>query len=87
MHIPAASTTAYRELADALERRLSIIRDRVLYESDPQEHLRQLQAVSGNITDLQARLPVPVNPQLAHYLQRCSYDKALSWLREAFSTV
>ena len=86
MNIPAASTTIYRELADALRQRLTVIRDRAFYERDPQEHLRQLQAASERITDLQGRLPAPVDPQLAHYLQRCSYDKALSWLQESFST-
>ena len=25
----------------------------------------------------------PVDPQLRHYLQQCSYDKALAWLEGA----
>ncbi len=86
MNIPAASTTIYRELADALRQRLAVVRDRAFYERDPQGHLSQLQAASGRITALQGRLPTPIDPQLAHYLQRCSYDKALSWLQESLAT-
>ena len=85
MNLPAASTPIYRELADALRHRLAIIRDRAFYERDPQEHLRQLQAASERIVHLQGQLPAPVDPQFAHYLQRCSYDKALSWLQDAGS--
>ena len=87
MNTSAASTAIYHELAGALQHRLAVIGDRAAYERDPQEHLRQLQAASERITELQRRLPARVDPQLGHYLQRCSYDKALSWLREAFSTV
>jgi hypothetical protein len=29
---------------------------------------------------LQERLPKPLDPQLAHFLARCSYDKALELL-------
>ena len=87
MNIPAPSTTIYRELADALQQRLAVIGDRAAYERDPQAHLRQLQDASEKIAVLQQQLPPPVDPQLAHYLQRCSYDKALSWLQQALATV
>ena len=87
MNTSTASTAIYHELAGALRQRLAVIGDRAAYERDPQEHLRQLQAASERITALQQKLPAPVDPQLAHYLQRCSYDKALSWLRDNFSTV
>jgi hypothetical protein len=39
-----------------------------------------LKAVSEKIQTLQEALPQPVDPQLAHYLQRKSYDKALEYL-------
>jgi hypothetical protein len=39
-----------------------------------------LKAVSEKIDKLHARLPQPVDPRLAHYLQRKSYDKALEYL-------
>lgn len=74
-------------LADALRERLAVIADRSAYERDSQEHLRRLQSVSERIVTLQEQLPVPVDPKLAHYLQRCSYDKALAWLESADATV
>jgi hypothetical protein len=39
-----------------------------------------LRAVSEKIEKLQQALPSPVDPRLAHYLQRKSYDKALEYL-------
>jgi hypothetical protein len=75
-------TPVYQDLAAALRERLAVIKDRDLRERDPQAQLRQLQAASERITVLQTQLPAPVDPRLAHYLERCSYDKALAWLEE-----
>ena len=72
-----------RELAAALRERLVVIADRASYERDPQAHLRQLQSVSERIAALAGKLPAPVDPRLAHYLERCSYDKALAFLEDA----
>ena len=69
-----------RALAAALRARLAVIADRRGYESDPAGHLTRLQAAAADIARWQAELPAPVEPQLAHYLQRCSYDKALAFL-------
>ncbi len=77
----------FQELAAALRERLAVIADRAAYERDPQEHLRRLQSASEQITALQSQLPAPVDPRLAHYLERCSYDKALAWLESADATV
>ena len=38
--------------------------------------------ISEKIDKLQAALPQPIDPRLAHYLQRRSYDKALEFLEE-----
>lgn len=70
----------YQELIAALRERLAVIADREAYARDPQAHLQQLQAVSERLAALGSRLPLPVDPQLSHYLQRCSYDKALAFL-------
>ena len=78
----ASNPSVYQELAAALRARLAIIADRESYARDPAAHLRQLQAASEKISVLQSRLPAPVDRQLAHYLERCSYDKALVWLEE-----
>ena len=83
MSNPTASTPpVHQRLADALRERLAVIADRDAYARDPQDHLRRLQEASGRIVTLAAQLPAPVDRQLAHYLERCSYDKALAWLDE-----
>jgi hypothetical protein len=68
--------TAFVDLAAALRERLAIVHDT---ESRRHEsaHMARLQAVSEKIDKLQTALPQPIDPQLAHYLQRRSYDKAL----------
>ncbi len=70
----------YDELASALRERLAVIRDTAWRERDGAGQLARLQQVSESILLLQGRLPKPVDPMLAHYLERCSYDKALAWL-------
>ncbi len=83
MSNPTASTPAvFRSLADVLRERLVVIADREAYARDPQAHLQRLQAASENIIALARQLPAPVDRQFAHYLERCSYDKALAWLDE-----
>jgi hypothetical protein len=74
------SPDTYQELTAALKERLALIADREFYQRDPAAHLARLQAVSGTIATTATQLPGPVDPQLAHYLQRCSYDKALAFL-------
>jgi hypothetical protein len=74
------SRDAYQALTAALKERLALIADRDFYQRDPAAHLVRLQSVSGTIATSAAELPGPVDPQLAHYLQRCSYDKALAFL-------
>jgi hypothetical protein len=67
------------DLKDALRERLAIIRDEQS-RRDEEQHLARLCAVSEKIEKLQAALPQPIDPRLAHYLQRRSYDKALEFL-------
>ena len=45
--------------------------------------MARLRVVSERIEILAAALPKPVDPQLAHFLQRKSYDKALEYLDNA----
>jgi hypothetical protein len=70
------------DLAKALRERLAIIRDEE-GRRDRHAHTARLQAVSDRIDRLQAALPRPLDPQLAHYLERRSYDKALEFLEGA----
>ena len=78
----AASTSPHEALAAALRERLAVVANREFYARDPAAHLDRLRAVSEQIAQLQVQLPPPVDPQLAHFLQRCSYDKALAFLEE-----
>ena len=67
------------DLAQALRERLAIIRDEKS-RRDQITHTARLRAVSEKIEKFQAALPRPIDPRLAHYLQRHSYDKALELL-------
>ncbi len=70
---------ALADLTHTLRERLAIIHDEQS-RRDEQKHMARLRAVSEKIEQLQASLPQPVDPRLAHYLQRKSYDKALEFL-------
>jgi hypothetical protein len=72
----------FSELAAALRERLEVIADRELSTRAPAEHLARLQAASERIADAAAAIPRPAEPQLEHFLQRASYDKALAWLQQ-----
>jgi hypothetical protein len=75
-----AMETPYQQLAAALRERLTVIGDRTLRERDPAAHLEALRTASEKIAQLQSQLPPNADPQLRHFLQRCSYDKALAML-------
>ena len=70
---------ALLDLAEALRERLAVIRDEES-RRDQATHIERLKAVSEKIEKLQREVPQPVNPRLAHYLERKSYDKALEYL-------
>jgi hypothetical protein len=67
------------DLRNALRERLALIRDEQS-RRDPPAHMARLKEVSEKIERLAAALPRPLDPQLAHYLNRKSYDKALEFL-------
>jgi hypothetical protein len=71
--------SAILDLAAALRERLAIIHDENS-RRDPEGHTARLRAVSEKIEKLEATLPKPIDSQLAHFLQRRSYDKALELL-------
>jgi hypothetical protein len=70
---------ALTDLAAALRERLAIISDEES-RRDPTRHTERLQAVSERIEQLEKQLPVGINPELRHFLQRRSYSKALELL-------
>jgi len=67
------------DLANALRERLAIISDQDS-RRDPEKHTARLRAISEKLDNLVAALPKPIDPQLTHFLQRKSYDKALELL-------
>ncbi|MGH8093813.1 MAG: hypothetical protein ACREIF_10110 [Chthoniobacterales bacterium] len=74
-------TSPEAKLVTALRERRVIIADETS-RLDPERHLERLRSVSEKIAVLEKSLPQPVDPQLAHFLARCSYDKALAMLEE-----
>ena len=71
--------SALADLAQALRERLAIVHDEQS-RRDPNIHMARLRSVSEKIDKLQAALPQRVDPRLAHYLQRRSYEKALEFI-------
>lgn len=69
-------------LVGLLERRLTVIADHALRESNAEEQLRQLQEVSERIIHYHDSLKGRLSPRLAHFLDNCSYEKALARARE-----
>jgi hypothetical protein len=67
------------DLKEALRERLAVIRDEES-RRDEAKHIARLRAISEKIDKLATALPQPVDPRLAHYLQRKSYEKALEFL-------
>jgi hypothetical protein len=71
--------SALVDLAQLLRERIAIIHDDES-RRNADAHMARLRAVSERIEDLQTALPQPVDPRLAHYLQRRSYEKALEFI-------
>ena len=67
------------DLIAVLRERLAIIGD-AKSRCDLEGHTARLRAISEKIEKLEAALPKPIDSQLAHFLQRKSYDKALEFL-------
>ena len=67
------------ELSAALRERLAIIADEES-RRDPARHTERLQSVSERIEQLEHQLPQTIDPELRHFLQRRSYNKALELL-------
>ncbi len=68
-------------LAQALRERLALIRNEES-RRDEAGHMARLREVSDKIDKLEQVLPQPIDPRLAHYLQRKSYEKALGYLED-----
>lgn len=74
-----AMNETLQELAGALRERLEIVGDEASRQN-PDAHMLRLQQVSERIEAIERRLAPTLHPQLRHYLQRCSYTKALAYI-------
>ena len=71
------------ELEASLRERRHVIADHGWRDRDPEAHLAALRDVSEKIAALTDRLGPVAPPRLRHFLENCSYDKALAFLAEA----
>ena len=71
------------ELIGLLEERLRVIGDATLRERDPAGQLARLQEVSEAIVAFHTAHRAKIQPRLNHFLENCSYAKALEWAAEA----
>jgi len=71
-----------QSLIDLLELRLKIIGDRDLRENEPEEQLRQLQEVSESLMAWHKQHADRLSPRLNHFMEGCSYEKALAWAND-----
>ena len=66
-------------LTEALRERLAIIADHAHRDRDAAAHLQRLVDISTRIDSLiSALMQEQLDPELRHYLEKCSYDKALA---------
>ncbi len=74
-----------QQLIEMLERRLAVIADAEMRENDPEGQLAQLQEVSEAIMafheDHRGQIPIRLN----HFLENCSFDKALAWCQDSLA--
>ena len=77
--LQSAESNAIADLKEALRERLAVIHDEES-RRDEVKHIDRLRTISEKIDKLQAALPQPIDPRLAHYFQRRSYDKALEFI-------
>jgi len=73
------------DLADLLRRRLDVIADHDWRERDPDGQLAALRDVSEAIERWHREHRAELDPRLAHFLERASYDKALAFLESGGS--
>ena len=75
------------ELIGLLTARLAVIGDAELREQDPAGQLAKLQEVSEAITAFHQTHRAAIQPRLNHFLENCSYAKALEWAEESLAKV
>ena len=67
-------------LLAALRTRLDVVADHALRDRDPAAHLQALKAAHQDLDSHIAALPPGTAPRLLHFLERQSYEKAITHL-------
>ncbi len=67
-------------LESALRKRLAVVADHALRDSDPAAHLESLKFAHRELESQIASLPPETDPRLLHFLERQSYEKAVAFL-------
>ncbi|MEM0896984.1 MAG: hypothetical protein AAGJ79_08855 [Verrucomicrobiota bacterium] len=76
----------FEKLAILLRERVAVIADHDFRDRDPQAHLEKLKTVSEAILAEQAALADKIPFRLGHFLENCSYEKALAFIESPTST-
>jgi hypothetical protein len=70
----------HEALEEALRKRLAIVADHSLRDRDPAAHLGALKSAHRELEARRALLPDDTDARLLHFLERQSYEKALTFL-------
>ncbi len=74
--------TSREELLSALKTRLAVVADHAHRDRDPSSHLAALKEAAAALETGIASLPDTLPPELRHFLERQSYQKAIAWLED-----
>ncbi|MFV0338822.1 MAG: hypothetical protein ACK5LK_11350 [Chthoniobacterales bacterium] len=77
-------TELHKEILKTLHERERIVRDREHYTRDQNGHMLKLMDCTRDLNLLAQKLPESTDPQLRHFLDRQSYEKAIHWLEERY---
>jgi len=78
-----ASSSPHQILLQALQKRLAIVADRDFYQRDPAGHLQALKDASADLEEVYRREHAAFEPQLRHFVERQSYQKAVEYLSDS----
>ena len=74
------TSSTQESLATLLKQRLQIISDHAFRDRDPEAHLAALGKVSQELADLYKSAKPEMPPRLRHFMEQCSYSKALDFI-------
>ncbi len=71
------------DLKLAVQKRLEVVADHELRDRDQAAHLEALKSAHRELESQRSLLPSNTDPQLLHFLERQSYEKALAFLKNS----